>query len=300
MHSEYIKRINKVLHHIENNLDAELSLQVVSEVAFYSPFHLHRLFKAITGETLNNYITRKRIERAALLLAHNPEISIRNIGIKYGFKNDSTFTRTFRKVYGQSPSAFRKLNLNNFSKIGKVDSNNGQASFITEEYLRNINQLLNWINMHSKIEIAEMPAMHLAFITQIGVEGIEKTFGRIVQWGMNQKILLQPNTYVSRVFHDSFKITDADKVRMSIGILSDYELNAQGEVETTILEKGKCIKGRFEIEPASFETAWNSLFIWMNENGYKKADRSPFEIYHNNSMDHPEGKCIVDLVIPIL
>lgn len=299
MQEEYIKRINKVLTFIDENLDAELSLQTISNVAFYSPFHLHRLFKAITNETLNSYITRKRIERTAMMLIHNKEFSISEIADKYGFKNDSTFSRTFKKIYGQSPTEFRKSNFNNFSKISKVNSNNGKENFITQEYLCNIINHKNWIKMNAKIEIKEMPKMNLAYVTQIGVNGIDSAFQRIIKWATPKELLSKSETNVCRVFYDSFKVTDADKVRMSIGILTNQELIAEGEIGLTTIEKGKNIVGHFVIEPKDFEKSWESLFIWMNENGYKKADRYPFEIYHNNFNEHPEKKCIVDLIIPI-
>lgn len=300
MQEEYIKRINKVLTFIDENLDTELSLQKISNVAYYSPFHLHRLFKAITNETLNTYITRKRIERTAIMLIHNKELGIAEIADKYGFNSDSTFSRTFKKLYGQSPSEFRKSNLDNFSKISKVNSNNGKENFITEEYFCNINNLKNWIKMNAKIEITEMPKMNLAYVTQIGVNGIDNAFQRIVKWAVPKGLLAKNDTNVCRVFHDSFKVTDADKVRMSIGILTSQDITVDGDVGLTTIEKGKNIIGHFVIEPNEFEKSWDSLFIWMNENGYKKADRYPFEIYHNNFNEHPEKKCIVDLHIPII
>ena len=77
------------------------------------------------------------------------------------------------------------------------------------------------------------------------------------------------------------------------------EIIVDGEVGLTTIEQGKIIVGHFVIEPIEFEKSWDSLFIWMNENGYKKADRYPFEIYRNNMNEHPEKKCIVDLCIPI-
>ena len=299
MQVAYIQRINKVLAFIDEHLDEDLSLQTISSIAFYSPFHIHRLFKAITNETLNSYITRKRIERTALMLIHNKEHSITEIARRYGFKNDSTFSRTFKKIYGQSPTEFRKSNIGNFSKIGKVNSKNGKENFITEEYLRNIINLKNWIKMNANIEIIDMPIMNLAYVTQIGVNGIDKAFERILKWAIPKGVLKKDDTHICRVFHDSFKVTDADKVRMSIGIRSSHPLTVEHEISVTSLEKGKHIVGHFIIEPSEFETSWNSLFIWMNENGYKKADRYPFEIYHNNFNDHPEKKCIVDLCIPI-
>ena len=153
--------------------------------------------------------------------------------------------------------------------------------------------------MNASIEIKEMPTLNLAYVTQIGVSGIEEAFQRILKWAIPRGLLANKDTNVCRVFHDSFKVTDADKVRMSIGILTNQELTADNKIGLAELEKGKNIVGRFTIEPKEFEKSWDSLFIWMNENGYKKADRYPFEIYHNNMNEHPEKKCIVDLCIPI-
>lgn len=299
MQEEYIKRINKALTYIDENLDTQLCLHTISNIAYYSPFHLHRLFKAITNETVNAYITRKRIEKTAIMLVHKKEYTVTEIANKYGFNSNSTFSRTFKKIYGQSPSAFRKLNMGNFSKISKVNSNNGKVSFITEEYLCNINNLKNWIKMNAKIEIKEMPKMNLAYVTQIGVNGIDGAFRQMIKWAVPKGLLAQKETNMCRVFYDSFKFTDVDKVRMSIGIISSQKLIVDGEVELTVIEKGKNIVGHFIIEPKEFEKSWESLFIWMNDNGYKKADKHPFEIYHNNFNEHPEKKCIVDFYIPI-
>lgn len=300
MQEEYIQRINKVLSYIEQNLDSELSLSKAAEVGCYSPFHLHRLFKAITNETLNAYIIRKRIERSAMLLVHHRELTVNDIAMKYGFNSNSVFSRTFKKVYGLSPSDFRKKNQGVYSKIGKTDSKFGQVDLLSEEYIRNINHLKNWINMNAKLEVREVPAFYLAYLTQIGEEGLEESFLHVIKWAGSRQLLAQPENAICRVFHDSFKVTDANKVRMSIGLRSDAELKPEGRMSVTRCNPGKCLVGHFEIKVEEFESAWNSLFIWMNERGHKKSEASPFEVYHNNYQEHPEQKCIVDLVIPIV
>lgn len=300
MQDLYIQRINQVLAYIDEQLDADLTLETVARVGCYSPYHLHRLFKAITHETLNAYITRKRIERAALLLIHHPEYSIAEIALKYGFKNDSTFSKTFKKIYQTSPSHFRKTQQGNMSKIGQVNSKNGQQSYLTPEYLCNIDHLKNWIQMNAKIQIATMPDRYLAYVTQIGINGIEESFEKIIRWARARDLLLPENAQLCRVFHDSFKVTDPNKVRMSMGIATAHKIPADGVVQQIKWPGGKNIVARFEIEPQAFEPSWNSLFIWMAENGYQKADRNPFEIYHNNPNEHPEQKCIVDLCIPVV
>ncbi|WP_303316456.1 AraC family transcriptional regulator [Flavivirga abyssicola] len=296
---DYISRINLTLKHIEHHLDSELSLESLSGLALYSPFHFHRIFKAIIGETLHGYIVRKRIEKTASVLLHKRHVSITELSLQYGFNSNSSFTRAFKKFYGISPSEFRKKNPNKFSKIRNAESKNGQENLISEKYICNINNHLNWIKMNANIEIKEIPELKFASITHFGVTGVEDVFNRLAKWANAKGLMKNPETKMARIFHDSFKITDPDKVRMSICLLTNTLFVAEEEIDAGIIKKSKCIVGHFEITPNDFEKSWSSLFIWMNENGYKKAEVSPFEVYHNDFREHPENKCIVDLHIPI-
>lgn len=296
---EYLRRINKALQFIDDHIDTGLSLESVANIACYSPYHFHRLFKAITNETLNAYITRRRIEKAASVLMHKKEVTISELSLQYGFTSNSSFTRAFKNFYGVSPTEFRKQHLDRHSKIRQTESKNGQENILFEKYICNIDNLKKWIAMNSNIEIKETPELHLASITQIGVNGIEKAFERLMRWATPKGLMKNPDAKMGRIFHDSFKVTAPDRVRMTIGLITDRPFEAQGEIHETILKPSKCIVGRFEITPDGFEKAWSGLFIWMNENGYKKADGNPFEIYQNDFREHPENKCIVDFHIPI-
>jgi AraC family transcriptional regulator len=67
--NEYLKRINRVLDYLEENYAQQLSLELLAEIANFSPYHFHRIFKGIVGESLYKYIQRIRIEKAATLHA---------------------------------------------------------------------------------------------------------------------------------------------------------------------------------------------------------------------------------------
>ncbi|HMX03880.1 MAG TPA: AraC family transcriptional regulator [Chitinophagales bacterium] len=297
--STYIQRINDALRYIDLHIDAELSLDVVAKVAFYSPFHFHRLFKAVTGEALLVYITRRRIEHSGLMLMHRPSMSVSEIAYAFGFSSVAVYSKTFKKVMGLSPTAFRdELNIKN-SKIGQLDSKIGQDDLISEAYICNINNLKKWLMMQAKISIKDTHDLHFAYLTQIGVDGIESTFQQVLKWAGPKAILSKDETFISRVFHDSFKVTDESKVRMSIGIASRHELPDDQHMSSGVISGGKTFIGRFEITLEEFEPAWNSIFIEMHDRGYNKADGFPYELYHNNPANHPEKKYIVDLCIPI-
>lgn len=295
--ADYKNRINRVFEFIDENLDSDLSLNSVSEIAFFSPFHFHRVFKFITGETLNEYVTRRRIEKSALDLLHK-NITTTEIAHKYGFSDNSSFSRAFKKYYGISPTEFRKQNPNRHSKISQLQSKNGQDYPDYGKYICIINNLKNWIKMNAKIEIKEMPKMDLAYVSSIGPQNLENAYGKLIQWATLQG-LMNDQTKMVTIYHDSFKVTEANKVRMSASILLNKPVETDGEIGLTSIEAGKFIVGNFEIGMNEFEKSWTGLFLWMNKNGYKKADRNPFEIYHNNFKEHPEKKAIVDFYIPI-
>lgn len=300
MTQEYIKRVNKILVFIDEHLEDHLSLDNIAELAYYSPFHLHRIFKAVTNETLYGYILRKRLEKAAAILIHQKEISMASISLKFGFTSNASFTRAFKKMYLLNPTDFRKANYAKFSKISIIDSKIRQNDELPEAYICNINNLKNWIKMNAKIEIKKIDQMDIAFITQIGVNGVDAAFDKLFKWAKPKGLIDPNNLKILRIYHDSFKITEQDKVRMSLGINLTHLVNVEGEIGITKVEKGNYIVGHFEIEPKDFEKAWSSLFIWLNENGYQKANNNPFEIIYNNFNDHPQKKCIVDLHIPVI
>ena len=62
---DYKERMLRVLLYIQRHLDEETPLEELARVAAFSPYHFHRVFKSIVGETLNDFIRRVRVQRAA-------------------------------------------------------------------------------------------------------------------------------------------------------------------------------------------------------------------------------------------
>jgi len=152
--------------------------------------------------------------------------------------------------------------------------------------------------MNAKIEIKEMPKMKVAYISSIGAKNLGFAYQKLMQWA-TPKGLMNEQAKMITEYHDSFKVTEVDKVRMNACILLNQPIETDGEIGLTCIEGGKCIVGYFEIGINEFEKSWTGLFVWMNENGYKKADKNPFEIYHNNFNEHPKKKVMVDFCIPV-
>jgi len=104
--NNYQERVNRVLVHIDANLDQPMSLTMLAEVTSFSPFHFHRIFAAHMGETLHGHVRRLRLERAAQRLFRT-DSGITEIALAAGFETPAAFTKAFREHFGQTPSAFR-------------------------------------------------------------------------------------------------------------------------------------------------------------------------------------------------
>jgi AraC family transcriptional regulator len=297
---EYIGRINKVMDFIENNLDKNLSLNVVAQVACFSPYHFHRIFSALTGETINEFISRKRLEGIASLLMKGSEQSFSQMAFDFGFNSASSFSRAFKNYYGISPTQFRAMPKGQFSKIRKVDRKNREVELSFDTYICNINNIKNWLEMNANVAIREMPELQLAYVSHMGnFDQIGKAYERLMRWAGPKGLLNQPNLKTVTVYHDDPQVTEIAKVRQSAGITVDQEISTDGEVGFMKIPKGKFAVGRFEISDKEFEQAWNSMCVWIADHGYQSREKDYYELYHNDHMEHPERKFILDICIPV-
>lgn len=105
---EYVWLLNKAEDYIETHLSEKIVLEDIAKELNISKYHFHRIFSKYSNETLNEFITRIKMERSAMYLAVNPTISITQIALNYGYSESSSYNRAFKKHFGISPLQFRK------------------------------------------------------------------------------------------------------------------------------------------------------------------------------------------------
>ena len=84
-----------------------LDVRAVAAVAHISPAHFSRCFRAVFGESPHRYLQRRRVERSMFLLRES-DLTVTDICFDVGFSSVGTFSRTFRQIVGQTPSAYRE------------------------------------------------------------------------------------------------------------------------------------------------------------------------------------------------
>ncbi|MGH6928376.1 MAG: helix-turn-helix domain-containing protein, partial [Dongiaceae bacterium] len=104
---DYSRRIERVVAHIGSHLDEPLDLDRLAAVACFSPYHFHRIYRAMTGETAADTLRRLRLHHGAAELVQGAA-PIAAIARQAGYGSVAAFTRAFTAGYGIAPSAYRR------------------------------------------------------------------------------------------------------------------------------------------------------------------------------------------------
>ena len=103
---DYGRRIARVSQHIADHLDAEIDVERLAAVAYFSPWHFHRIYRETTGETVADTVRRLRLHRAAVELTRG-DTPLGRIAKRAGYGTLAAFSRAFSADYGVPPGAYR-------------------------------------------------------------------------------------------------------------------------------------------------------------------------------------------------
>jgi AraC family transcriptional regulator len=303
LRQEYVARINRVIDHIDAHLGDELTLADLADVACFSRFHFHRIFSAMAGETIADYLKRVRLQAAASRLVNNPRDSVTDIALACGFSSPSVFARAFRDRFGTSASVWRNRG-QAASNTGQSDRKPGDAPgdglLHPREHLDADRRKIMAVQAQS-IEVKELPELHVAYVRHIGpYNKVGEAFGRLMRWAGPRRLLRFPETKSLAVYRDSPEVTEADKLRSEACITVPEGTKVDGEVGLMRIPGGQFAVGRFEISGDQFGEAWNVLMGgWLPGSGYQPDDRMCYELYLNDHEQHPQKKFIIDICEPV-
>lgn len=298
MSVNYHTRLLPVVRHLETHFNEPLNLDKVAALACLSPYHFHRIFKAVMGETLNEYLRRLRLEAIASTLFYQKP-SVTAIALEYGFSSSQSLAKAFRQHFGLTPSQVRDcVDLASFaqllqhSKIGHTLRKNGHASDIEAPYTTD-EPLTRSIIM----DTMSLAPGHLAYIRVTGPYGenyqpaCEKLFGWAGPRG------LAGNTCIF-VYHDNPEITAAEKCRTDICLVLDEPVETAQGIELKSFDGGEYAFIRKTITNHSqYAPAWDELMGQLVKSGLDSDDRPCFELYH--SCDDNTNVCDVSFCTAI-
>ena len=265
----YYERILRTLVHIQRHLDEPLELDELAAVACFSPYHFHRIFRGIVGETLAEHIRRLRMERAAQRLK-STERPVTDIAFEAGYEAHEAFTRAFRARFGNSPSGFRDTHA----------PSSGQAPIA--------------------VTIQKFSAMRVAFLRHVGpYADVGPTWASLMSWAGSHG-LFGSHTRAIGISHDDPDITPPEKLRYDAAVTIVGEVRAEGEIGIQELPAGEyaIARHRGPYDRIS-ETYARMCGEWLPASGRELAGSPALEFYLNAPMNTAPENLLTDTCLPL-
>lgn len=279
--------MHRVLEHIDRHLDEQLDLETLAAVANFSSFHFHRLFTAWMGETLGEYMRRRRLEIAAQRLVAQPRLPVLQVALSVGFGSTEAFARAFKGRFGTTPTGWRA------GQVSNRDQSKSKADQDTEPPARNHGRM--------KVTIVDRQPTPVAYLRHVGPYGksvSEFWMHRVDPWMETNGLYGRPRYGIS---HDDPGITAAEKLRYDAAVEVPEGFAGTGDYQKTVIPGGKYAVGRFRGSDLAVGEAWSwMLREWLPASGMQLDSRPFFEHYPVDAdYDGKTGDFDCEICLPV-
>ena len=277
MSSAYLDRFARVTNYIYDHLDEDLDLARLGEIARLSPYHWHRIYQSMLGESAVATVRRLRLQRATVDLTHSGR-DIEVVAKRAGYSSVSSFSRAFHDAFGLPPAQFRQRSL-------EMALTPPQANFADAAY---------------PVTIQDVASMPLVVVDHVGAYiEIGRAFDILFGW-LGTRGLITPEIRMVALYHDDpSAIAEAD-LRSSAAVTVGPEFAAEPPVRSVALRAGRYAVLRYQGPYVAMRPAYEWLFgRWLPQSGHEPADAPCFEQYLNNPRETPPTELLTDICLPL-
>lgn len=296
--AEYQRRLHAVIEHIDRHLDDKLDLASLASVAHFSPYHFHRLFHALVGEPLGDYVRRRRLELGAVRLRSQPDATVLQVALGVGFGSAESFTRAFRARFGAAPTTWRK------SKRGQAEGKGGKAAGKRDQASKTANRkhgtsLNKEIAMN--VTLIDREPVNVAYLRRVGPygPGVSRFWMETVAPWMGTNNLFGRERF--GISLDDQFVTQPAKCRYDACVASKPGEVLTGNPNFKEIPGGRYAALAYEGIGADIVHAWNALLRdWLPKSGLQLDSRPFFEHYPvDGKYDPKTGRFSCNICVPV-
>ncbi len=289
---DYTERVLRVLVHIQEHLDDPLPLEELASIAHFSPFHFHRIFRGLVGESVKQHLRRLRLERAAgQLRCGNKQVV--DIAFDAGYETHESFTRAFRKAFDRSPSEHRAEAVRS-SQIGPAElvhhSEDGDIEFQPRTY-----------DPHAmKIELRLIEPIRVAFIRHTGpYDEVGKAWEKLCSWA-GPTGLFGPDTRMFGASYDDPDVTPPERLRYDACITVSDSVEPEGETGVHDIGGGEYAVTLHEGPYQKLGETYAQLYgSWFAVEGHEPGPAPCLEFYLNDPESTEPEDLLTEVCVPI-
>ncbi len=289
---DYRRRILRVLTHIQAHLGETLDLDDLAKVACFSSYHFHRIFAAMTGETVADHVRRLRLERAATELrkAGRPVIQL---ALEAGYEAHEAFTRAFKSAYGVSPTEFRRA-MEPDVRLTAASGVHFRPGIPVTTFNTNPRTA-----QYMKVITKKIKPMRVAYLRHVGpYEETGQTWvdlaGRLSADGQ-----IHPRSVYIGMGHDNPELTPATELRYDACITVDEGYRPQKPVNVQTIEGGEYAVAT-SCPVAKIKDAYQYLYgRWLAQKSRELRPAPSFMRLLNVGNGNAPSKLRVDIHMPL-
>jgi AraC family transcriptional regulator len=283
---DYADRINRAINFVLNNMDRPIRLEQVARVACFSPFHFHRIFRSLIGESLNEFVKRIRLERALAMMSRKTwktkrHLSLTDIAFATGFNSSSDFARSFKQRYGVPPSRFDVASYRaNRREEWQIEVNGPAEAKLLDRLKPGTNP------DNFAVHLRRLPARGVAYVRVLNCfspGAVFKVASRLVRWAEARG--LADGQWLGYMWDDP-EITASNLCRYDVAVEvndvpSDPEVSYLRFPAMEVAEVKIC--GSIELELRALDWLYGT---WLPQSGHVPADHPGFEAWIGRPFAH--------------
>jgi AraC family transcriptional regulator len=276
--SDYADRLERVFRWLADHLDDTLDLAHLADVACLSPYHFHRVYRAMQGETAADTVRRLRLHRAAVELITG-ELPVVRVARRAGYTSQEAFTRAFKAAYGVPPARYRA------SFVPMRTTNTQEDAMETMTYEANIRRT-------APIRVAALP--HKGSYLNIG-----STFERLLAMAGGQG-LLGPEIRTFGIYYDDPAATPERDLRADACLAIPDDRAPGGELQVREIRGGRYAVVLHVGPYAELERPYKWLYgTWLAQSGEEPDNAPTVEEYLNDARTVPPTALQTEIWLPL-
>ena len=283
--TKYHERFIKVVEYIESNLDKDLDVDTLCELANLSKFHFHRQCSAFFGMSVMSLTRLLRLKKSAYLLVYRNS-NILDIALESGYESHEAFSRSFKKYFDKSPSDFRK-------------QPDWDPWCITYEPILKLRAKIMNKNLH--VKIVDFPETLIAVMEHRGPPNLlGRTIQKFIEWRKLNGLPPAKSKTFNLVYDDPYTTAPEDfRFDIACSIEKEVEATDQGVTNKTITA-GRCALVRHVGSDDSIGSIINFLYSeWLDNSGFEVRDFPIFFDRISFFPETPENEMITDIYLPL-
>jgi AraC family transcriptional regulator len=297
----YEVAVLRAVERVARSLDQALDLESLAKAAALSPFHFHRVFRGLVGETPLELHRRLRLERAASRLCRT-EAGITEIAFGAGYETHEAFTRVFRAHYGASPSAFRQKVAHSACQCPPIAlaAPCGVHVHIDTANLESLT-LISLEETLMDVVIENHPARRLATVRHVGpYNGIGEAFHRLGELAASQGLYDHVEPPMLALFHDDPETTPAAQLRSDAALVVTSQIELPAGLTEAWLSAGRYARTTHMGSYAGLGDTWARFMGQLPSSGQRVGSGPSYELYVNDPRSTPTNELRTDLFLPLV